>query len=136
MATYAADKVLSGSPHRDVVVVSWPEQAYERDRLDSSATPRLWLVEPGSEPPVCESCLEDWLRLPADDADVRARINSLTHRAGQHPSRPTLDEHGQLSQRGAIVFLSPVEQRLAAPLVTRFDEAVPEADLMKSAWPA
>ena len=30
---------------RDVVVVSWPDQAEERDRLDLAGVPRLWLVD-------------------------------------------------------------------------------------------
>jgi DNA-binding response OmpR family regulator len=119
---------------RDVVVVSWPAQTPERDRLERHGIPRLWLVEPGVEPPVGDSCLEDWLRLPAEDADVRARLVSLVRRAAHHPSRPTLDAFGQITHNGAVVNLSPVDQHLAEPLIANFGNAVAEDDLITSAW--
>ena len=50
------------------------------------------------------------------------------------PSRPALDEHGQLSYHGAVVVLSPVEQHLAASLIASFGEAVAEDSLLSSAW--
>jgi len=115
---------------RDVVVLAWPEQAADRERLERRNIPRLWLVEPGAEPPVAETCLEDWLRLPADDADVRARLVSLARRAEHHPPRPTLDEHGELGYRDLIAYLSPAEQLLARVLVDRFGSAVPESELL------
>ena len=134
MLTQPTAKLVYESMSRDVVVLSWPAQADERERLDRTAVPHLWLVEPGVDPPVSESCLEDWLRLPAEDADVRARLVSLSHRAAHHPIRPTLDEYGQLVHHGAVALLSPVEQHLAAPLIANFGEAVAEDDLLSSAW--
>jgi hypothetical protein len=132
---FTTAKLVYESMSRDVAVLSWPEQADQRPRLEGNATPHLWLVEPGVDPPVAENCLEDWLRLPADDADVRARIVSLAKRAEHHPARPDLDQLGQLSHHGAVVLLSPLEQRLAAPLVASFGEPVSEADLIGSGWP-
>jgi len=119
---------------RDVVALGWPDQADERDRLDRAGIPRLWFVEPGVEPPISENCLEDWLRLPADDTDVRARLVALARRAACHPAVPTLDAHGRFTHRGAVVFLSPVEQHLMEPLVANFGAAVSERDLIGSAW--
>lgn len=133
MLMQSVAKLVGQSMSRDVVVVSWPEQARERERLDRAGTPRLWLVEPGADPPIGQSCLDDWLRLPADDAELRARLVSLELRAAHHPSRPTLDEHGQLTHRGAVIVLSPVEQHVAAPLIARFGDAVAEEDLIRSA---
>jgi DNA-binding response OmpR family regulator len=95
----------------------------------------LLLVEPGAAPPVGDSCLEDWLRLPADDADVRARIRALAGRAAHHPARPSLGEHGELTHRDSIVFLSPVDRRLVAPLVDSFGCGVADAELHDAAWP-
>ena len=120
--------------NRDVVVLSWPDQAPQRERLERGHVPRLWLVEPGFDPPVGDSCLEDWIRLPADDADVRARLTSLAQRAEHHPLRPTLDAYGQLTHNGAVVILSPVEQHLAGSLIAHFGDAVTEDDLITSAW--
>jgi DNA-binding winged helix-turn-helix (wHTH) protein len=118
---------------RDVVVMSWPDQAAERDRLHRSDVPRLWLVDPDVGPPIAESCLEDWIRLPASDADLRARLVAVSHRAAHHPTRPTLDEHGLLTYRGVVVPLPRVEHYLATPLITNFGEAVSEHDLLDAA---
>jgi hypothetical protein len=119
---------------RDVVVLSWPEQALERDRLDRSSVPRLWLVDAGAVPPTATSCLEDWIRLPADDADLRARLVSLSHHAAHHPTRPGLDRHGLLTHHGVVVHLSRVEQLLARPLIANFGEAVSEDELLGSPY--
>jgi two-component system OmpR family response regulator len=134
MLTQPTAKLVCESISRDVVILSWPDQAHELERLERNGTPRLWLVEPGVDPPISDTCLEDWLRLPVEDTDVRARLISLTHRAAHHPTPPTLDEHGQLTQNGSVVLLSPVEQHLAEPLIANFGEAVSEGDLMSSAW--
>lgn len=119
---------------RDVVVLSWPDQAEERDRLDRSSVPRLWLVEAGADPPIATSCLEDWIRLPVDDADLRARLVSLSHHAAHHPTRPSLDKHGLLTHHGVVVHLSRVEQHLARPLIENFGEAVSEDELLGSPY--
>jgi len=117
-----------------VVVLAWPAQASEREQLELRGKPRLWLVEPGADAPIGDSCLEDWLRLPAEDQDAHARLVALAHRASHHPQRPALDEHGQFEYRGTVVLLSPVEQHLARPLVDNFGSAVTEEQLLRSAW--
>jgi DNA-binding response OmpR family regulator len=122
------------SDHRDVVIIRWPEGQDEVDRLEQLRVPRLLLVDPDVSPPRCASCLEDWIRLPADDADVRARIASLASRALQHPYRPTLDECGALACRGRRIFVSELDQRILTPLLARFDDVVAEGELL-GAWP-
>ena len=70
----------------DVVVVRWPDEQPRLERLRSAGTPRLLLVAPEAPPPVPLDPLEDWVRLPADDRDLRA------HGLVGHPemlSRPT-----------------------------------------------
>ncbi len=111
----------------------WPDQADRRGHLERVGIPRLWLVDPGIDPPIGESCLEDWLRLPADDADVRARLTSLASRAAHHPSRPRVDTHGRLVHREGVVHLSPVEHQLAALLIERFDSSVSNEELIRAA---
>ena len=134
MLTQPTASLVYESMSRDVVVLSWPDQEPERGRLERDGIARLWLVERGIDPPTSDSCLEDWLRLPAEDADLRARLVSLAGRAAHHPSRPMLDAHGQLTRNGAVVILSPVEQHLAAPLIENFENAVAEDDLIAAAW--
>lgn len=134
-ANEAVRQLVYASMSRDVVVLRWPEQGAERDRLERLGIPRLLIVEAGVGPPTSDSCFEDWLRLPADDCDVRARLLSLSQRAAHHPMVPVLDDFGQLSYRGASVFLSPVDQRLAEAFVETFGTAVRDAVLVDRAWP-
>jgi hypothetical protein len=126
--------LLWPSNSTDVVVLHWPDQADEAERLDHVGVPRLLLVAPGVTPPSGTSCLEDWLRLPADDADIRARLEALAARAARHPLMPALDEHGQLSYRGTRVFLSPIDQRVAEALLASFGRTVAGEQLIGSAW--
>jgi hypothetical protein len=121
--------VLAGPPHHDVIVVRWPEQRADAERLARLDRPHLLLVEPGEAPPELTSCLADWVRLPADDGDVRARVAALEARAAHHPPYPTVDGFGELSYAGKRVFLSPIDQRLAALLVASFDRGVNEKEL-------
>jgi hypothetical protein len=126
--------LLYGTLHRDVVVLRWPEDAEERARLNVTGVPHLLLVGPEGDAPTAETCIEDWLRLPANDGDAQARISALSRRGAQHPANPAIDGHGQLTYRAAVVFLSPVEHRLCSPLVERFGDAVADEELMERAW--
>ncbi len=125
MVTYT-DGVLTSAPDHDVVVVRWPEQRADAERLARLDQPHLLLVEPGVEPPHLDSCLADWIRLPADDIDVRARLAGLQSRALHHPAVPILDEFGECSYVGKRVFLSPGDLKLAELLVASFDRGVAE----------
>src|SRR5205807_9723310 len=106
-------QLLWSSESRDVAVLRWPEQAGDVERLERLGVPRLLLVEPGVAPPEGESCLQDWLRLPAEDRDVGARLRALAHQSASHPVLPAVDPVGQLSYRGRTLFLSPLDQRVA-----------------------
>jgi two-component system, OmpR family, response regulator len=134
MSTAPTAKLVIESIGHGVVVLSWPNQAAEREHLGRSAVPTLWLVERGIDPPAGCTCLEDWVRLPADDADLRTRLASLAGRAAHHPSVPALDAHGQLTHHAMVVILSPVEQRIATSLIENFGNAVAEGELIGAAW--
>ena len=117
----------------DVVLLRWPEESPRRTQLEMGARPRLLLVEPGEPPPDCRDPLEDWIRLPADDQDVRARLATLVTRSGAE--RPLLDDDGLLWFRGSWVSLSPVEQALAGSLIERFGAVAGRDTLRRRAWP-
>src|SRR3954451_7062784 len=119
----------------DVVLVRWPEEELRLVRLRTDGTPRLLLVGPQEPPPDSIDCLEDWIRLPADDRDVRARVASLATRAAQERTAPELDEDGLLRFRGEWVSLSPVERALARAMVERFGAVVGRETLARRAWP-
>jgi DNA-binding response OmpR family regulator len=120
----------------DVVLVRWPTEAERRDRLQAQGVPRLLLLEDGAPPPDPEDCLEDWIRVPADDADVRFRLDGLAARAGEHVTElPALDADGVLRFDEGWVSLPPVEARLTRALVDRFGAVVGREALATAGWP-
>jgi len=120
----------------DVAVLHWPAQADEADALAADGRPRLLLVAADADPPVADDALCEWVRLPADERDVAARILSLTRRLGPVADRPRVDPSGRLLFRNTWVALSPTEARLASVLAENFDAVVPEAELGRRGWPA
>jgi two-component system OmpR family response regulator len=119
----------------DVVVVNWPEGQDEVKRLAHLRIPRLLFVAPAADPPETGDVLQDWVRLPSDDRDVRARLNCLRRRAAPLHDMPAVDGHGRLQFHGAWVQLSPIEERLARQLVEAGQTVVTEARLLRSGWP-
>jgi DNA-binding response OmpR family regulator len=120
----------------DVVVVRWPSEADRRARLQEQGLPRLLLVDEGHPPPQPEDCLEDWIRVPADEGDVRVRIDGLAFRADHHADDlPDLDPDGVLRFASTWVSLPPVEARLTRALVDRFGAVVGREALANAGWP-
>jgi DNA-binding response OmpR family regulator len=88
-------------------------------------------------PPVPADDLEDWIRVPAAEADLRARVDGLRRRAvGRASERPDLDEDGVLRLDGSWVSLPPVEARLTGALLDRFGAVVSRDALAVAGWPA
>jgi DNA-binding response OmpR family regulator len=121
----------------DVVLVRWPAGAEERSALRAQARPRLLLVEEGPPPDPGHDVLEDWVRLPADDADIRARARTLQQRwlGREQDPPPTLDDFGVLRYGDGVAALPPVETRLAAALIERYRAVVLRAALTRACWP-
>jgi hypothetical protein len=124
----------TAAAYDDVVIVRWPEQRADAERLARLHRPHLMLVEASQPPPALEACLADWIRMPATDTDVRARLLALAARARRHPAVPTVDEFGEITFRGKRTFLSPTDQRLAEALVDSFDRAISDARLFEHIW--
>ena len=118
-----------------VSLVRWPAEDDRREFLRSSGTPRLLLVEPEVGAPATLDPLEDWVRLPADEAEVGARLATLAARAGPSRTVPDLDDDGLLRYQDRWVALSPVEQALAGVLIERFGAVVGREALSRRAWP-
>jgi DNA-binding response OmpR family regulator len=119
----------------DVVLVRWPEEDARLLQLRATGAPRLLLLNGESSPPELSDCLEDWIRLPADDRDLRARVATLSSRAETEQTAPHIDGDGLLRHGGHWVALSPVEGALAATLVDRFGAVVGRDTLARRAWP-
>ena len=120
----------------DVEIVRWPAEEDRRDRLQREHVPRLLLVEEGDPPPSPPDCLEDWVRVPAPDVEVAARVAAVIARTSRHaPTLPSLDEDGVLRVGEAWVSLPPVEARLTAALLERQGAVVTREALSRAGWP-
>ena len=135
--TVTAEGMLVPTPSsRDSVhLVRWPEERELLERLRAEGAPRLLLVRPPAPPPDVIECEEDWVRLPADDGDVRARMLALAARSSRHHPRPHVLVDGRLRNGPKWIALSPIELRLARALVEKFGEVVSGELLAAAAWP-
>ena len=120
----------------DVVLVRWPAEEERRARLAEEGVPRLLLVEDAAPPPLAVDDLEDWIRVPADEVDLHARVENLNRRSRSRAAAlPELDGDGVLRVGAAWVPLPPVEARLTFALVDRFGAVVSRDALARAGWP-
>ena len=127
-------------------MLRWPEEAGRRSSISQSGVPRLLLVADGAEPPQVSDCLEDWIRVPAAESEVRARVDALAVRSQAHttnghdteevPSPPVIDDFGVLRVNGSWVALPPLEARLAEALLERLGAVTSRDLLVRAGWPA
>ncbi len=128
-------------------MLRWPDEEARRSRISRAHQPRLLLVPDGEEPPAVADCLEDWIRIPAAENEVRARVDALAARSiahnpnadGHAPEetwRPVLDEFGVLRVNGSWVALPPVEARLTEALLRRLGAVTSRELLVRAGWPA
>ena len=120
----------------DVVLLRWPVERSRRDRLQAEGVPRLLLLDSAIDPPEVLDCLEDWIRVPAVEIDVQARVAALSVRSAEHSAEgPALDGDGVLRFAGTWVSLPPVETRLTRAFVDRFGAVVSRDMLGRAGWP-
>ena len=124
-----------------VTLLHWPQESALREELRLRGEARLLLVPDDQEPPVAADCLEDWIRAPASEADLRARVEALTARSAVHDpygrgqAVPELDTHGVLRYRGQWVALPPLESRITDVLLSRFGAVASREALVRAGWP-
>lgn len=124
------------APLTDVAMLRWPAEAERRERLRGEGRPRLLLVDGDAPAPVAADQLEDWIRLPAPEPDLRARVERLVRAAVDAAiDHPRVDEDGLLRFASRWVSLPPVESRLAGALVDRMGSVVSREVLTRAAWP-
>ena len=129
----------------DVTMLRWPEEEARRSRISEAGEPRLLLVPHGQEPPAVSDCLEDWIRVPAAENEVKARVDALAVRSQAHTTNgdngpastgPVLDDFGVLRVDGSWVALPPLEARLAQALLERLGAVTSRDLLIRAGWPA
>lgn len=114
----------------------WPLEAERRQRLVETEVPRLLLVEDGQPPPAPRDCLEDWVRVPVSELEMRARVAALEMRSSRHSTHhPEMDDDGVLRFAGEWVSLPPVEARLTRALLDRYGAVVGRDALARAGWP-
>jgi DNA-binding response OmpR family regulator len=124
-------------PENDVVLVRWPDEAERLDQLRDQGRPRLLLVQTDAPPPAVDDGLEDWIRVPADEIDLRARVDGLERRCRHlRAAPPVLDDDGVLRLDDEWVALPPVELRLTVALLDRFGAVVSRDALARAGWPS
>ena len=109
-----------------------PKSATKRPGLATAGVAVLYLVDADDEPPVPTGCLEDWVRIPGEERDLRARLAALELRAELHHSPPFVDDDDRLHHGGSVVALSSIEARLATVLTARLGTAVSDESLLEA----
>jgi DNA-binding response OmpR family regulator len=117
----------------DVALVYWPAEAERLTRLRAARQPRLVIVEQGL-PPTTVDALEDWLRVPANDTDIRIRVATLRERATRSGAAVSIED-GVLRVGIRLVVLPPIEARITTALVERVNAVVGRDVLVRCAWP-
>lgn len=143
-------------------MLRWPEEDGRRESLSRAGGPRLLLVPDGEEPPPVGDCLEDWIRVPAAESEVRARVDALAVRSRAHAAAgpnghdaarngdahlnggngggalaaPALDDFGVLRFGSAWVALPPLEARLTEALLGRMGTVTSRELLVRAGWPS
>lgn len=115
-----------------VELVYWPSERERRSDLRAQAMPRVLLVAEDEPAPVTVDPMEDWIRLPADERDLQARIEALQGRAAVEP---TIDGDGVLRYGQQWTALPPIEARLVSTLLDRFGKVVSREQLLTHGWP-
>lgn len=109
----------------DVVMVRWPAEHGRLAELRAQGVPRLLMVAEEAPPPDPHPGLEDWIRLPAQAADVRVRVDGLTARARDSDElQPVIEPGGRVRFRGLTADVSPGESLLLGAMVDRFGQVV------------
>jgi DNA-binding response OmpR family regulator len=119
-------------PATEVVLVPWPAEEARRADLAEAGVPRLLLVGLEDELPAIVDLLEDWIRVPADERDLYARIRRLTALAVSAstsatatnptpapPPTPVVDDEDLFHVGGRWVALPEAEARLARLLLAQ-----------------
>jgi hypothetical protein len=124
---------LDLAPGTSVAIVHWPEERELAHEMSASGHAVLLLVAPDADPPVAWDRLTDWLRMPADDGDVFARVETLQRRLDRPPA-PFIDEFDVVWRGAQWVALSPVEARIFTLLLDRECSVVSRRELNAACW--
>ena len=134
----ASIAATTDSPDKEssVDLLKWPDETGLRRELSERGRPCLMLIDEAAPPPPSIDILEDWVRLPALEVDVMARMRTLSDRAASlRQSTPLIDDDGVLRFQDKWVHVPPLERRIADVLVDNFGAVVSRENLTDAGWP-
>ncbi len=121
-------------PLDEIELLRWPGDSARRTAAAERGTPRLLLVADGALPPRLDPG-EDWIRVPADERDVLARMQRLAAEYDRRRRPPYLEADVVLRYGGRTVVVSEGEGAVLRPLIARFGELVTWDVLRSQLWP-
>lgn len=112
--------------------VRWPIEAGILSECRRDKTPCLLVVEGKAKAPICTEPWEDWIRTPAPQQDIEARVKSLIQRT--HGSMiPIVDSTGVLHFGKDSIPISSSQVSLMDQFIAHFEELVYRAELEQCA---
>jgi DNA-binding response OmpR family regulator len=117
-----------------VKVLRWPADSRKREQCEVLGVPRLLVVEGGAALPTCLDALEDWVRPPISQEELKVRTATLEARA-RHNAQPTVDANEMLCFGNRRLQLSAGEAKLMRLFVEHYGSVVPREQLAESGWP-
>ena len=121
-------------PLDEIELLHWPGDVARRAAAAERGTPRLLLVADGALPPRLDPG-EDWVRVPADERDLLARMQRLAVEFDRRSRPPYLEADVVLRYGGRTVVVSKAEAAVLRPLIVRFGELVAWDVLRTELWP-
>jgi hypothetical protein len=121
-------------PLDEIELLRWPGDIARRAAAAERGTPRLLLVADGALPPRLDPG-EDWIRVPADERDLLARMQRLADEFDRRRHPPYLEADVVLRYGGRTVVVSEGEGAVLRPLIARFGELVTWDILRSHLWP-
>ena len=113
---------------QDVQVVRWPSERRKLAGLRREGIPCLLIVGPGVSIPELKGVGEDWIRIPADPLELKARMASLRAKVGQYP-QPLVDEDGILRFGSSLTALTATETVVVSFLIERISKVASREEL-------
>lgn len=130
------DEVEQLAERAGVELVVWPADEVQRRSLARAGVPRLLLVAADADAPESVGLDEDWVRLPADPRDLRARLQRLARVVEQlQHDHPVLDPSHIVHYGGTSVVLSSAQATITELLLGEQGRVVSRADLEAALWP-
>jgi hypothetical protein len=116
----------------EIEVLRWPEELARRNDCAERGIPCLLLVDTDAAPPETTLPSEDWIRIPADERDLLARMNRLGRLTAHRAPSPTIDDTDIFHVDDRWIALSSTEAALARALIKNAGGLVRRRDLLSA----